>query len=131
MNRFLSKGCIIIMLFMYSIVSQFIFKAIATTPIDPIDLEIDTICYGKKIDTFDSKQSCWKTSFTTQAWCEWITLELQCIKYVSVSIWDFIFNKPSSTNETFQRISRVRPPPDILISWIHVYWYIGVWKSII
>lgn len=130
MNKLFTKSCVILTLCFYIAVSQFIFKAVATTHIDPVDLEIDSVCYWKKIDTFDSKKNCRQESFTTQAWTETISLE-HTVLTSPLLAWSEYVLSTLSTKELRECIQIIRPPPDSKISWVDKYSYIWVVKSLI
>lgn len=111
---------------LYLIVSQFVFKAVATTTIEPVELEVDSVCYSKKINTFDSKQNCWKWSFTTQASAEVSVLETSIYEYVPLlpkQVVTFVF---SSSNPVL--VVSIPDPPNILLSRVKKYNYVWVVK---
>lgn len=111
---------------MYLAVSQFVFKAVATTTIEPIDLETDTVCYGKKLDTFASKQTCRKWSFTTEAGAEPIILESSLLEHVQllpkrlVTIV-FVWSEPLL-------VESIPDPPDTILSRVKQLNYVWVVK---
>jgi hypothetical protein len=129
MKKLFTKICVVLMLCGYIVVSQFIFKAIATTSLDLVDLEVDSVCYGKKIDTFDSQTSCRKKSFITQAWSDKISLEQIKSSFSQTVLVEYVLDT-LSTIQLITYVQLIRPPPDNQISRVHKYSYIWVLKSV-
>jgi hypothetical protein len=126
MNKFLKTIWVFFTVSVYLIVSQFIFKAVATTTIEPIDSEIGTVCHDKKFTTLDSKLTCWKWSFTTQAGAEALLVETSLLEYVQLlpkQLVTFVFveSKPPCVNS-------IPDPPDSMLSRVKKYNYVWVVK---
>ena len=131
MRKLIQAFGVFIVLCVYIVLSQFSFKAFATTPEQIADLEVTSICYWKNLDTFESKQDCWKWSYMTEAWSQSLQAEYSRIQFPPLASYWSSFSKGLGHNDVFVIHTTPRPPPGLHMKWVKKYWYIGVVKIVV